>query len=67
MSQYTTTQAAFVNSKAIQRLEQELKAERFIGWMRKGHHHRLIVLQSQLDMVHTRQQRLGEGAKRRAA
>lgn len=67
MSRYSTTQAAFVNSKALQRLEQELKAEKFFGWMRKGHHHRLVILQAQLDMVQTRQERLGEGAKRREA
>lgn len=67
MSRYDSTQAAFVNSKALQRLEQELKAERFFGWMRKGHHHRLVILQSQLDMVQTRQNRLGEGSRRRGA
>lgn len=60
MSSYQTTQAAWINSKALQKVEQEMKAERFFGWMRSGHHHRLIVLQAQMDMIQTRQSRLGK-------
>lgn len=60
MSAYNTTQAAWINSKALQKVEQEIKAERFLGWMRKGHHHRLTILQAQLDMIQNRQSRLGK-------
>ena len=48
-----------------QKIEQELKHERTWGWMRSGHHHRLMILQSQIDMVQGRMAILGEGARKR--
>lgn len=60
-----TTQAEFVNVKALQKIEQELKHERTWGWMRSGHHHRMMILQSQIDMVQGRMALLGEGARKR--
>lgn len=61
----TTTQAEFVNAKALQKVQQEFKYEQRWGWMRKGHHHRLMILQSQIDMVQGRMAILGEGARKR--
>jgi hypothetical protein len=62
--------AAFVNRLALVQARRSLKHERLFGWIRKGHKHRMIMLEEHVAMIEARQSYLGEGAhsrKREAA